>query len=210
MSTNAKTILIERGDTQKKVSIEEFEQLMQISFLRTLTFESRAIHAKVLKKTEKLHKKGELSHQQLWFGSYFKQEMESLFIPDVVIRYINPILGWGIFANRDFRKMEFIAEYSGLLRKRRRDDRSNAYCFEYTLASGVSTKYTIDAETQGGIARLINHSTNPNLLSALATKEGISHVILITSKPVEKGTQLSYDYGPDYWSKREKPIPLTF
>ena len=134
--------------------------------------------------------------------------MESVFIPDVIIRYINPVLGWGVFAARDFRKMEFIAEYSGLVRKSRKSDKTNAYCFEYTLANGVKTPYTIDAQDKGGIGRMINHSVHANLQSSLATIDFLNHVVLITSRPIKKGEQLCYDYGPDYWSHREKSVDI--
>jgi hypothetical protein len=200
-----KKLLIEKEGKQDLITLEEWELCSQTSFSTVLEFESSSIREKIIKKTEKLYKKGELSRQQLWFGSYFKTEMNSQFLPDVIIRYIDPIFGWGVFANRDFRKMEFIAEYSGLIRKARRSDRTNAYCFEYTLANGVKTPYTIDAQDRGGIGSLINHSTSPNLQSSLATVGFISHVILITNLPIKKGEQLSYDYGPDYWSKREAP-----
>lgn len=212
MSANTKTLLnkllIENEGKQDLITIEEWETIAQASFSTTLDFDTPSIREKIIKKTEKLYKNGDLSRQQIWFGSYFKPELSSLFIPDVVIRYIDPIFGWGVFANRDFKKMEFIAEYSGLVRKAKRSDRTNAYCFEYTLAGGVKTPYTIDAQDKGGIGRLINHSTSPNLQSSLATVDFISHVILITNQPIKKGTQLSYDYGPDYWSKREAPLSI--
>lgn len=212
MSTNPKAVLkkllIEKEGKQNLISLEEWESISGTSFSFHLTFDSSLIREKIIKKTEKLYKKGELSRQQLWFGSYFKPEMDVPFIPDVVVRYIDPVLGWGVFANRDFKKMEFIAEYTGLVRKSKRNDRTNAYCFEYTLANGVKTPYTIDAQDRGGIGRLINHSTSPNLQSSLATVDFMSHVILITSQPIQKGVQLFYDYGPDYWSKREAPVNM--
>lgn len=209
MSTkNTQTILIERDGKSELLTIAEWEALSKTSFSTILTFDTPSLRPKIAKKTEKLYRKGELSRQQLWFGNYFKTEMNSLFIPDVMIRYIDPVFGWGVFANRDFRKMEFIAEYSGLLRKARSRDKTNAYCFEYTLANGVKTSYTIDAQDQGGIGRLVNHSTSPNLQSSLATVDFVSHIILITNQKIPKGTQLCYDYGPDYWSQRESPKQL--
>lgn len=187
-------------------AIEEWEKLTGAIFSSTLQFETEIIKEKIRNKIEKLYRKGELTRQQLWFGSYFKKEMESPFIPDVELRYIDSTFGYGVFAARDFAKYEFIAEYSGLVRKSRRSDKTNAYCFEYTLANGVKTPYTIDAEIQGGIGRMVNHSQNPNLQSSLATIDFLNHIILITSRPIKKGEQLCYDYGDDYWAHREKPI----
>ncbi len=193
----------------ESLSLEVFESRMGISFSPSLHFAKSSVEEKLRKKIEKLHRKGGLSRQQLWFGSYFKKEIEEGFLSDVVIRYIDPVFGYGVFANRDFKKMEFIAVYSGVVRKYARRDRENPYCFEYTLANGLKTPYTIDAQDVGGIGRYVNHSDHPNLLSALATIDFINYVILITSCPIPKGTQLCYDYGPDYWGKREKPQPLA-
>ena len=104
--------------------------------------------------------------------------------------------------------MEFVAEYAGKVRKWRKEDNKNAYCFEYVLVQGIKTPYTIDAMEQGGVARYINHSDTPNLVSALATFQNVSHVILYAKEPIPKGAQLSYDYGPAYWSKRSPPIEI--
>ena len=198
-------LCVEKEGVLQFLPIEEFEKLMGAKFSMHLEANPSLIR-KIQKKTEKLYRNGELSRQQLWFGSYFKKEILLPSIHDVIIRYIDPVLGWGVFANRAFKKMEFVAEYTGLLRRNQWRDRKNAYCFEYTLASGVKTPYTIDAQDQGGISRYLNHSQTPNLLSALATHNFMSHVIFITSEPIPKGSQLYYDYGEDYWSRREAPV----
>ncbi|HSX14189.1 MAG TPA: SET domain-containing protein-lysine N-methyltransferase [Chlamydiales bacterium] len=189
-------------------SLKEWAKITEAKFSNGLLFEKPSFRESIRKKIEKLYKKGELTRQQLWFGAYYKKEIESLLIPDIEIRYINQTLGYGVFAARDFAKMEFIAQYSGLVRKSRRSDRMNAYCFEYTLANGVKTPYTVDAQDQGGIARMINHSEYPNLQSSLATIDFLNYIVLITSRPVKRGEQFCYDYGPDYWSHREKPINI--
>lgn len=209
MSASPQVILIEKEGVRQIISLQEWEAICGATFSSSLEFESPSLRSKIEKKTEKLYKKGELSRQQIWFGSYFKKEMEASYFPDVVLRYINPTLGWGVFAEKNFRKTEFIAEYSGLLRKSRRSDKTNAYCFEYTLANGVKTPYTIDAQDKGGLARFLNHSTTPNVLSVLATRGFVSHVILITQREIKKGEQLCYDYGEDYWLYREKPIEIS-
>ena len=187
------------------LTLPELEQTTGAAFVPILEFSDEKILADLRKKSEKLHKKGMLAREQLWLGAYFRNEILSNKIPDVCIRWIDSSLGWGVFAMRDFKKMEFIAEYTGTVRKRQRADQTNAYCFEYIVAQGVSSPYLIDAREQGGLSRFINHSGNPNLLSALATLDHISHIVLYTSQPISKGTQLCYDYGPDYWAHRPKP-----
>jgi len=193
---------------RKELSFGEFEKLTGARWIPALDFEDFKIFSKLVKKGFKLHKKGNMTPEQLWLGRYFQEEIFSCRLPDVAIRWIDPVIGWGVFSMRDFRKMEFIAEYVGKVRKRKKIDIKNAYCFEYVLVPGVRSPYTIDALEQGGVARYINHSKQPNLQSSLATFGNISHVVLYAKEPIAKGTQLCYDYGPEYWSKRTAPILL--
>lgn len=188
----------------KKLSLEEFEKLTSAKWVPYLTFPDPEIQSALVKACAKLHKKEELTLEQLWLGKYFQKEILSAHTPDVAIRWIDSNLGWGVFALRDFKKMEFIAEYSGKLIKRQKNQ--TAYAFEYLITHSVRSKYTIDATDQGGLSRYINHSPKANLNSSLATVDYISHVILYTKEPIAKGTQLCYDYGPDYWSKRTAPV----
>ena len=188
------------------MAVEEFEKITGARFIPQLDFADFSLLSDLVRRSEKLYAKQELPKEQLWLGAYFRSEILNFPIPNVVIRYINPVLGWGVFTTRDFKKMEFVAEYAGKLRKRKRLDRKNAYCFEYLTTPGYATPYTIDARDQGGVGRYINHSAKPNLLSTLATVDHVSHVILVTNQPIPKGTQLSFDYGSDYWSCRTEPL----
>lgn len=192
----------------KRLSVEEFEKETGAPFLSHLDFGDAKVYTDLVARGIKQAKKEAVTREQLWMGSYFKKEIASGAVPDVEIRWIGPEIGWGVFAARDFRKMEFIAEYSGKVRKRRRSDGKNAYCFEYVVVQGVKTPYTIDALEQGGVARYINHSSKPNLLTSLATFDFLSHVVLFTARPIAKGEQLGYDYGDDYWAKRTPPSQL--
>lgn len=192
----------------RELTLAEFEKLTGVKWVPKLDFADPSIQSTLIKQGVKLHKKGEMTLEQVWLGKYFQKEILAQSPPDICIRWIDPVLGWGAFAGRNFKKMEFIAEYVGKVRKRTKADTKNSYCFEYVLVQGFETPYTIDAMDQGGAARYINHSETPNLLSSLATFDSLSHVILYAKEPIAKGTQLCYDYGPDYWSKRTAPVPL--
>lgn len=192
----------------KILTLEEFEKLTGAKWVSLLQFEEPQIPLKIHRLVEKLHAKGELTFEQLWLGQYFKKEILTSQEPKVAIRYINADLGWGVFALAPLKKMRFIAEYVGKVRKRQKSDEKNSYCFEYLVTHGERSLYTIDAAEQGGLARYINHSNAPNLESTLATFDNQSHVILYTKEAIAKDAQLCYDYGPDYWAKRSKPTPL--
>lgn len=209
IATNPQGILkVEKDGVLQTISLESFQSFFGVKYTPRLIVETPNLEMKIQEQIQNLYKKSELTVQQLWFGKYFKNEILSGFIPDVVIRYIDNQLGWGVFANRNFQKMDYIALYSGILRKSRRSDKTNAYCFEYTLTNGMKTPYTIDAEETGGVARFLNHSLKPNLQSSLATLDFMNYILLIANRPIQKGEQLCYDYGEDYWKYRESPIQI--
>ncbi|MEN9654785.1 MAG: hypothetical protein RL235_897 [Chlamydiota bacterium] len=190
------------------LSVEEFEAKTKARFIPSLIVLRPQDETTIRSKIAALHKKGELTKSQLWRGHYYQAEINRPPMPDVYLRWIDPILGWGVFARRAFKKWEYISEYTGILRKRRWRDRKNSYCFEYIYVSGEKTPFTIDAEEQGGISRYINHSQNPNLTSMLATLDNFSHILLVAARDIAPHEQLTYDYGPLYWAKREKPIEI--
>ena len=193
----------------KILPIEEFEEIVQTKIISELDFKNFTTKQKVISKTKKLYEKGLLSRNQLWMGSYYRKELENMRLPDVQLRWINEEIGWGVFAKRNFKQGEFIGEYIGTVRKRQRFDKKNAYCFEYLLCPERASDYIIDAKDCGGLARFINHSSAPNVLPALATIDWITHVIFIADTMIPKGSQLFYNYGPDYWSHRAEPKELV-
>jgi SET domain-containing protein len=178
-------MIFEKDD--KQLTLKEFEALTGASFISLLQ------NPKPIKSP---------GPEETWLGAYFKKEILSATEPDLVIRWIDPIMGWGVFANRDFKKMEYIAEYTGIVKRRSwfRSNTKNSYCFEYI------GPYNIDAQEQGGVSRYINHSFQPNLASAFASIANQGHIILYTKEPIKKNTQLCYDYGPDYWKNRKPPL----
>jgi hypothetical protein len=191
---------------EKFIAPEELSTLTGAKYVPWLEMGSERVHRTLCRLAIKLRRKKKLSLEQLWHGNYYRKEIESGYIPDVSLRWIDENIGWGLFAERSFKPKEYIAEYTGILRKWRRSDRKNAYCFEYVHESGSPTGYLIDARDQSGIARYINHSPNANLQPTLATIGDVTHVILLVKKSVQKGEQLCYDYGPAYWSNRKAPV----
>ncbi len=194
---------------EKCLSLAQFEALTCAKWNPQLEFASQEILLQIQTITKKLHKKGELTLEQLWLGQYYRKEISTPPVPDVSVRWIGSDLGWGVFALRPLRKGQFIAQYSGKVRKRARGDDKNAYCFEYIASPGAPTPYLIDAQDQGGLGRYLNHSAKPNLLSSIVTLDHVSYVIFHAKEPIAAGEQLCYDYGEDYWSKRRAPSLLS-
>jgi hypothetical protein len=199
--------VVDREGSVREVS--NLGEITQIPYIPHLAFDSFKTLRSVVRKNRALGKAKAFTTRQLWLGSYFQKEVLGEISPPVSLRYVSDDIGWGIFAEKEFQAMEFIAEYSGIFRRRRRNDSTNAYCFECPFIRGEESSYLIDAKFQGGISRYINHSDEPNLESALATVCGMPHIILYTTQRIEKGAELCYDYGTDYWKKRKKRVALV-
>lgn len=115
-----------------------------------------------------------------------------------------PLRGRGIFATQDFRKGEFVVEYSGeLIDIREAEEREAEYsidltkgCFMFYI-SWKKKQYCIDATPETGrLGRLINHSKlSPNLKPKVVTFGGKPRLILVASRDLQAEEELLYDYG---------------
>lgn len=191
----------------RTVSKSEFEELMQIRWLDSLEFPSDPIIKKVLKRSKAAMKKKELSIRENWIGIHFYKEISDGFMPPVSIRWINDQIGYGVFAEKDIPTGAYIGEYTGTIRKRRRRaDRSNDYCFEYTIGDWIYNPFIIDAKDQGNFTRYINHSQVPNLDSLSIFADEVMHIVLVANQPIKKGAELCYHYGDTFWKKRSKNL----
>ena len=98
-------------------SKKEFEDLMEITYLPNLRFDSVKILNKVKKICISAEKEGYLTKENIWFGAYYEKEIKSHSIPDLYIKWIDNIKEFGIFANKDFKIRSFLGEYTGNVRK---------------------------------------------------------------------------------------------
>ena len=205
-------IAIHSKDISVNTLVSEIKNFTNIPYIPSLEFIDFRTLCRIRGKTKGIR----LDREHSWLSAYFKKELLHLYgepsqhsspagLPSLSLRWIDDRIGWGVFAERDFQALEFITEYSGLVRKRTKQDCKNAYCFEYPIKAGKISPYVIDAQDMGGISRYVNHSEEPNLTSLSVHLEGFNHIILYSIKPIPKGTQLCYDYGPGYWRARPKP-----
>jgi SET domain-containing protein len=71
--------------------------------------------------------------------------------------------------------------------------------------AGRMRDYVFDARERGkyllvlGFGMLYNHSSNPNVIHRTAGRQLIEFVAI---RDIEKGEELTHDYGPDYWNDR--------
>lgn len=187
-------------------SEKELEDNLGITYLHHVEFYHLSALQWVVKRCQRALQEKSITKEQKWLGSYFQKEISSLYVPPLVIRWIDSTIGWGVFAGKTFTSKDYIGEYVGYFRKRKkRIDQKNSYCFEYFIGESEETPFTIDAKDKGNFTRFINHSSKPNCDPMMIYSGGIMRVIIYANQTIPKGTQLTYDYGPDYWAKREAP-----
>jgi uncharacterized protein len=189
----------------KEYTPEQFKNAFGVEYLSHLEFKQEKILKKIQKRVKRADERGDIETRQRWLGAFYAEEIRKGRVPDLVIEWINAEIGYGVFAGSAIPKGTYIGEYTGIVRKRRFfSDKKNGYCFEYNIGDGLKSPFVIDAQPKGNHTRFINHGDSPNLEPACVICDGLMHIVLFAIEPISKGTQLSYDYGEDYWSKRQK------
>jgi SET domain-containing protein len=113
----------------------------------------------------------------------------------------SPIHGNGVFALADIPVGTELIEYRGKLLTHAQADRLYANTSEtgHTFLFTLNDKYVIDANSEGNIARWINHSCAPNCRALLEENadgdKRKDRVTIETLRPLRAGEELTYDYG---------------
>lgn len=111
------------------------------------------------------------------------------------------IHGQGVYATRHIPKEARIVEYLGEIIDKEESDRRGIALQEESEVTGgaavfiftLSKKYDLDGNVPWNIARLINHSCNPNCEAWIEGKQVFIHAL----RDIEEGEELSFDYGFD-------------
>jgi SET domain-containing protein len=98
--------------------------------------------------------------------------------------------GIGAFANREFKRSDFIAEYTGRKIKDADADKSNSV---YLMA--YQDGYTIDGAPKTNKARYINHSCDPNAFCCL--EDGKLNIR--ARRRIHVGEEVTFNYGKEYF-----------
>ena len=119
------------------------------------------------------------------------------------------IHGQGLAATRTLHKNTRIIEYRGEritkeeserrawqhLEQAKQDGSGTVYIFE------LNDEYDIDGDCPENLARLINHSCDPNCESE---SDG-EHIWIVALRTIAKGEELTFDYGYDLDQYRDHP-----
>jgi hypothetical protein len=187
-------------------SIEELEKRIPFKYIPMLSFEdAEDVLAKGLAKFQN----NLVTTQALELGQKFIDKIKAAYIPHVSVRWISDRVGYGLFAEEAISDGSYVGEYTGIVRRndRRYFEPLNNYCYEYPVDDEIGRSFVIDA-TQGNLTRFIKHSSNPNLKPVHVFYDGYYHLIFIALRSIQKGEELSYDYGESYWYLRDPPVRL--
>jgi uncharacterized protein len=188
-----------------KLSEAEFKAYFNVDYASHLKFSDYASFQNTLRNCPWILRSSFLGEDNRQQAYQYRNELSKGLAADVSIRWIDDELGHGLFANKNLHSGAYVGEFTGLVRRLfRRHPNTNEYCFHYPTR-WWSWQYTvIDSLLEGNETRFINHSDTPNLQPLCACERSLLHIIFVTKEPIEAGTQLTYDYGKDFWKDRKK------
>jgi SET domain-containing protein len=115
--------------------------------------------------------------------------------PPRIERRKSKVHGWGVFALETIPKNKRIVDYAGQKisnkdsspREERYLAKGHIWCFK------LNSRWVIDANVRGNVARFINHGCKPNCYSHI-----VNGVIWIrAARTIRKGEELTYNYNTD-------------
>ena len=102
--------------------------------------------------------------------------------------------GLGLFANKHFKKREYIVTYRGPRipndEAERLEARGQRYLFE------INSRWTIDGSSRWNRARYVNHSCRPN---AEAIERRGPIIVYVSRRKIKPDEEITVDYGKDYF-----------
>ncbi|KAL1801903.1 hypothetical protein ACET3Z_030550 [Daucus carota] len=109
------------------------------------------------------------------------------------------IHGYGIFAKQPHRAGDMVIEYTGEVVRVNVADRREHLTYDSLVGAGtcmfkIDDDRVIDATKAGNIARLINHSCEPNCYSRIITVNGDQHVIIYAKRDLNQWEELTINY----------------
>lgn len=102
----------------------------------------------------------------------------------------------GLFARCAFERGTAVGEFVGLVTK-------GIEGMDVMMSGHGGTQYQIYQKRVGNYTRFINHSCAPNAQFTKFIWRGVERIIVV-SKGIESGMEITVDYSPSYWTNLEK------
>lgn len=207
-TTKTIKLVLKGHNIVSKCTIKQFEDYMGIKYLSHLHFANYDFLKEIIRNCPWILKSSYWGEENRKFGTHFQHEINSGTTADLTICWIDDFLEYGVFANQELPAGSYIGEYTGVVRRLNRfHPDHNAYCFHYPTRFWSWKYFMIDALFEGNEMRFINHSNNPNLQPQCIVDRGVLHFVFFAAQHIDKGSQLTFNYGPDYWQHRRKLNP---
>ena len=151
-----------------------------------------------------LENREEFDHLTGLYSSFIREEK----MAPVSIRFISEDVGYGLFAEEDLEPGTFIGEYSGLVQEgfetppdeTGKGAYETDYTWDYPDAWYEDILFEINGLKQGNELRYVNHSFEPNLAVEHTLLDNRWVIFFLTENFIKADTQLTADYGEEYWS----------
>jgi hypothetical protein len=117
--------------------------------------------------------------------------------------------GYGLRADVDIHKDEFIYEYVGEVidepRFRQRNAKYAQSGVKHFYFMSLEKDQFIDATKRGGLARFVNHSCNPNCETQKWVVGGKYRMGIFAKRGIKRGEELVFDYNVDRYGAEKSP-----
>ena len=192
--------LLQGHDEQQQLSALQFTEAFGCAYLPVMAFADYA-HLRQTVKRCPWWPKSQRSHDHI----LYRNEIWNGVVAPIQVRWIDSIIGYGLFTSQELPAAAFVATYTGFVRRiTRREKESHTYCFHYPSKWCCWGCDVIDSLYGGNVMRFANHSDIPNMRPCLIYDRGLQHIAFLTLEPVAAGMQLTFNYGPDYWKQRTR------
>lgn len=180
----------------QEISLDTFEQFFSITYRPFLTFTSYNELRTVIANCPYILRWRWLAKENYQAARLYGSQVNDGLLASVYVKWIDPVMEYGLFADEELTKGTFVGEYAGLVRRLyRRDPEINPYCMQYPTKWWSFNYYVIDGMQEGNILRFANHSDTPNMEPVCLVDRGLLRMVLVTSRLVKKGEQLTFNYG---------------
>ena len=121
----------------------------------------------------------------------------------------SPIHGWGLCAKEKISKGTYFLEYLGEKITKKESARRSLVLAEKARQTGgasvyifnLNQKQDLDGDRPDNLARLINHSCNPNCEAV----QSRGRIWMVALKTIREGTELTFNYGFELAQWKDNP-----
>ena len=188
-----------------ELSRSGFEKALGFQYRPYSIFSSYSFFKDVINQCPYILRSHSLASENYEWEKLYHDEISEGKTVSIVVKWIDPVLGYGAFVAENIQEGQFVIEYAGAIRQlSRKHPDQNPYCFHYPTKFWSLKYLTIDSMKEGNLSRFINHSTHANLQPLCVVDRKLLHLIFVAKHAIKQGEQLTFDYGDDYWMRRSQ------